>query len=250
MFVENYIHKFEVKPGRLVFAPGSACIARGQKIVGRVSQLWNPSPIFYHLGRRGGHVAAMRPHVNQAFKASVDISNFFGCVTRPKLKRALRKIALSEHVAFEIAYDSCVNENGQRHLPYGFVQSMLLATLVMDQSRLGHFLEATRYQGLRVTVYVDDIILSHNDLEILTQFYEQLLVEVEASGFEVALAKCSPPSVAVPAFNCEVSDILRISGARMQRFAEQLIVATDQGRESIARYVAAINAEQANELVT
>jgi hypothetical protein len=250
MFVENYIHKFEVKPGRLVFVPGSACIARGQKIVDRVSQLWNPSPIFYHLGKRGGHVAAMRPHVDQAYKASVDISNFFGCVTRPKLKRALRKIGMSEHEAFEIAYDSCVNENGQRHLPYGFVQSMLLATLAMDQSRLGHFLEEARYQGFRVTVYVDDIIVSHNDLDILTQLYGQLLVEVAESGFAVALAKCSPPSVSVPAFNCEVSDILRVSAARMQKFSEQFLLATDQGRKSITRYVAAINSDQANQLVT
>jgi Reverse transcriptase (RNA-dependent DNA polymerase) len=92
-----------------------------------------------------------------------DLSKFFDHVTRTKVARALKEIRFKPATAFEYACQSTVEKTlGRRDfsLPFGFPQSPLLATLALSRSALGRQLELIRTQNIRVSIYMDDIILS------------------------------------------------------------------------------------------
>lgn len=248
MFEEQYISKFEVKPERWVFVPSKKCKKRGKSIVKSLLKRWQPPRYFFHFHKAGGHVAAMRPHTIKSYIATIDVSNFFGCVTRTKLKRALLKIGFSERQAFEISYDSCVKHEGRRFVPYGYVQSMAVASLALEKSAVGNMIENLIYCGCHVSVYVDDIIISHDDEGLLLEAHATLSQTLERTGFSVSRGKCQLPCPSVAAFNCLISDGLEISPHRMQQFIEDYRSGNDQAKASILRYVGVINAEQRLEI--
>ena len=58
-------------------------------------------------------------------------------------------------------------------LPFGFIQSAILASICLDKSSLGIFLKRIkRDKSLSLSVYMDDILISSND--------QQRLIEVTA----------------------------------------------------------------------
>lgn len=161
--VYNYEYRYERKPGRYIYIQTAASSKEGRAIIKRVGRLYKPHPIFFHLRRRGGHVAAMRVHAGSEYLTRFDIDNFFGNVTRTKISRALRDISISYRAAFNIAHASVVVEGSRRCLPFGFCQSPILATLVLERSVLGRELKRLATAGFHVSVYMDDIVLSSND---------------------------------------------------------------------------------------
>ena len=247
----NYESRFEFKPGKLIYVPTNKSTIQGKKIVKDLLKLWTPADYFYHFGKRGGHVAAMRPHLSQAFKASIDLKEFFTSVTRTKVQRALMKVGYSNSYALDLASDSCVEHGGRKFLPYGFVQSMALATLVVEKSYLGGAITDLRKAGIRVSMYVDDIILSCGDETLLQDAYKTLINAIESSNLKPSPNKSSPPTTAVDAFNCTIfeSDI-KIKPDRMAQFKEQLKSVSPNGRRAILSYVGAIDVDQRKELIT
>jgi Reverse transcriptase (RNA-dependent DNA polymerase) len=245
---KNYEFRFEIKPGKFVYVPTEACKEYGYGLNKKILARWIPEPYFYHLRKAGGHVAAMRPHLEKSFHASIDLTKFFTSVSRTRVHRALCKIGFANRQALDIATQSCVEADGRKFLPYGFPQSMMLATLVFEKSALGSVVRMLRMDGIIITIYVDDILVSSNNLVDLQSAYEQVLSGIELSGFEASLAKSEEPGVAINSFNCKIEDRITILDDRMQKFRQQLLVAGPRARDAILRYVGVINSDQALEL--
>ena len=208
--IRNYEYRFELRPGKVVYVPTDECKRNGLRIVNEVLKKWSPSTAIYHLGKNGGHVAAMRPHLRKTYHASADLTNFFGSVSRTRVHRALMKIGFRNRAALDIASDSCVEVGGAKFLPYGFPQSMVLATLVFEKSALGGVIHALRASGCVVTVYVDDILLSADTLDALQKAYDRVLDGISRSGFEASAKKSEEPGMEINSFNCRITDRIEI----------------------------------------
>jgi hypothetical protein len=246
---KNYEYRFEIKPSKFVYLPTEECRELGQRIVSKLLKNWTPEDYFYHFGKRGGHVAALRPHLSSSFFASVDLKNFFPSVSRTRVHRSLRSVGYANRYALDIATRSCVEVDGRKFLPYGFVQSMALATLAIEKSLVGQKIEQLRSMGVVVTMYVDDIILSGNCIESLTGHFEELKNSIRETHLLISEKKCCAPSESVEAFNCKIDPSgISILDERMHRFHQQLSHTNDYGRAAILRYVGVINVEQAAEL--
>lgn len=85
-----WIHKFEVKPGSWVYIPSTATRTCGERIAKQVKSVWHAPDYFYHLNQ-GGHVKALQSHLNDKYFASIDISDFFGSISRSRITRTLKK---------------------------------------------------------------------------------------------------------------------------------------------------------------
>jgi hypothetical protein len=242
---KNYEYRFELKLGKHVFIPTKDGADRGRKIVEKLLGKWKPQEFFYHFHKRGGHVAALRPHVNSPVKASADLTNFFPSISRTKVHRALKSVGYANRYALDVATESCVVYEGRKFLPYGFVQSMALATLVVEKSLLGQKIAELHGKGVNVTMYVDDILISGEDLASVKEYYDQIIDASKESGFSISTAKSSTPGPTVSAFNCEISDgEIRILDKRMKKFADDGLSSGDATKHAILRYVGVLNKEQ------
>jgi hypothetical protein len=251
MTERNYEFRFELKPGKFIYVPTEESIKQGKKIVKDLLKNWQPAEYFYHFGKRGGHVASMRPHVPQTFKASIDLKGFFSSVTRTKVQRVLKGIGYSNRYALDLAEKSCVERGGRKFLPYGFVQSMALATLVVEKSNLGRKISELRSNGVRITMYVDDILLSCRDEAGLIEAYSSLIDAISRANLTPSADKSSHPARVVEAFNCTISAAsIKLTNDRMEQFKEQLKWATPNGRKAILDYVGVIDKAQRTELLT
>ena len=91
-------------------------------------------------------------------------------------------------------------------LPIGFVQSPLLASLVLMKSPVNDAIERAQANGVLISVYLDDFIGSHNDPDVLTAAYEDIRDTCAAVGFIPNPAKLVPPNAAITAFNCDLTN--------------------------------------------
>ena len=247
----NYEHHFEIKPGKFIFVPTESCLKDGAEIVNQVTKVWSPHEIFYHFGKRGGHVAAMRVHLNHSLFAKVDLTQFFTSVTRTKVVRSLQQIDFDNKTAFNMAYASVVKHGGRKFLPYGFMQSMALATVCIEFSSLGSALIRTNNGGkVRVSMYVDDIILSSDDEGALTNAYDEVLASVRQSNFNVNTDKSVPPAAEIEVFNCRLSKGSMIfTEDRMKKFSEDFGMGGEFTKAAIARYMKVVNEDQLDEMI-
>lgn len=241
----TYESLFEIKPGRFVFEPTEASRAFGSKLIKKIDSTYFPPDFYFHLGKSTGHVGAMRLHRNSNFFAKIDLQNFFWQITRTKLIRSLRKIGFSSNEAFDAAYYSVVDFKDRKFLPYGFVQSMHLATISLDCSALGSALQRISQRGVNISVYVDDIILSGDDFIQLSACYHELIESSAISNIGLNLLKCSPPDTSVIAFNCQIQNAkIEITLERMLRFKEDYQVGSEAARAAIEKYIDAVNPAQ------
>lgn len=158
------------------------------------------------------------------------------------------KVGFRNREALEIATESCVEHNGRKFLPYGFPQSMVLATLVVDFSALGRKILDLKANGIIITVYVDDILISSDDISELQEAYDEVKAAVNLSGFSISSSKSEAPNREVKAFNCSISSRMELLPARMARFRDKMKTASPKAKSSVLRYVNVINPSQAIEL--
>lgn len=103
-------------------------------------------------------------------------------------------------------------------LPYGFVQSPILASLVLKHSALGHALTEVS-KSLTVSVFVDDISLSARDKKMMMAAYEQLKCAMLESGFAANKNKMRPPTQEIDVFNCDLKhNYTAVQSARLAAF--------------------------------
>ncbi|MDO3620762.1 reverse transcriptase domain-containing protein [Ralstonia pseudosolanacearum] len=244
--------RFEVKPGRWVFVPTDEVVQQGREIKGAIEKIWKAPDYYYHL-RSGGHVAALREHIASQVFLHLDIEDFFGSISANRITRAL-KGKVSYATAREWATESVVrhpSDSKKTILPFGFVQSQILASLVLRDTALGRRIhDASKQPGLVVTVYVDDILISCPDMETAKAVAAELKATAERSNFVLSEKKTEGPAPAVTAFNVVLANhSLEISAARMAEFKAVLEKTTsERQREGILRYIGQVNAVQVEEV--
>ena len=218
----------------------------GGHVVSDLQRRWNPNPMFCHFGKRGGHLAALRPHARNSYRASIDLRSFFSNVTRSKVTRSLQSVGKTNKESYSIAEFSCVHHLGRKFLPFGFVQSMALATLALENSALGSTLRSIRASGVYVSVYVDDILLSHNCFATLEEVYARVVDAAIKSNFEVAADKCESPSPTLQSFNIKLDGVeMSVSAERLVQFEEAYRIGSEKTRKAILDYVTVVNTRQA-----
>jgi hypothetical protein len=193
-----------LRKGKPVFVPTKIGRRIGSEIKEAVEAAYTFDPIYFHL-RRGGHVAAMHYHRDNHSFARIDISNFFYSISRRRVQSALDRIGVG-NARFYAKWSTVVSPfDAPRYaLPYGFVQSPILASLVVATSDLGRHLLGLP-ATIKVGVYVDDISLSSDDEAGLQQAYDAILAVIAADGFSVSATKLRPPANAINIFNCDLA---------------------------------------------
>jgi hypothetical protein len=163
--IQNYKHYFELSNGKPVFVQADLEAICARTFMRAIIHRWHPPHYLYHF-KSGGHISALKRHMGSRYFCTVDIENFLGSVKRNRIVRALQRIGLSYEQSLAIARRSTVSNRlspPQYYLPFGFVQSMMLASLVLDKSAAGHWLRALKPETIIATCYVDDIVLSSVD---------------------------------------------------------------------------------------
>lgn len=246
-----YDHHFALKPGTRVYIPTEMGRKRGTEIKGAIEGLWKPPANYFHL-LEGGHVAAVKSHRNATWLASLDLQRFFDQITRTKIHRALKVIGLQHKDAWEMACDSTVDKKPpkrQFNLPFGFVQSPIVASVVLAQSALGGAIRSLLADGLTVTVYVDDITISGPSEDRVRAAVEQLETGAELAGFAFNLDKTQPPNGAVTSFNIAFgSGVLEVTEERMVEFEAAIRNGNEYQVGGILGYVGSVNHGQADRL--
>jgi hypothetical protein len=251
----TYDHKFVLLPkGSQVFVPSALGRQAGAVAHAEVRRRWRPPHYFYHL-RAGGHVAALRGHLHNRCFATLDISHFFDSITRAKIHRALRSIGIGHDRAWEIAQESTVEKTLRQRdfsLPYGFIQSPVLASLALDRSAFGRLMKTiARSNHTRLNCYVDDIILSGIEEQAIEDSRLALVAAAERSGFVLNGAKSQRPGSAITAFNIVLSNgELAVTKERLHEFEAAIVLSgSATAIAAIIAYVRSINHGQAAELV-
>lgn len=240
--------KFELKPGKWVFVPTEESKETGAKIKAAIQDCWSPPSYYYHL-RSGGHVEAVKSHLGHTTFLHVDIQDFFGSINRSRVTRNL-KAKFSYEVAREIANASTVrhpDDKARYIIPYGFVQSQIVAALCLDDSRLGTYLDKIgKLKGVALSVYVDDIIVSCNDSDQAASILTGLNATAKSAGFTLNPYKQEGPATAITAFNILVANAsMEIDGDRLTQFAEALATASSEHQKAgILSYVKSVNVAQ------
>ncbi len=243
--------RFQLKPGTWVFVPTEEGRETGYIIKELVEERWRPPKNYFHL-TNGGHVHAIRAHVHNASFAHLDIQDFFGHITASRVTRWLTPL-MGYPKARDFAKASTVAhpDHGRVVLPFGFVQSPILASLCLFHSALGRCLaELPKKLGVVVSVYMDDIILSAAHHSIL----EQAVKLVDESSMRSALPihpdKREGPAPNITAFNIALAhQSLRVEDDRWSSFLNAYQSSENEFvRRGIHSYVRSVNFEQANSL--
>lgn len=219
--IPNYSFRY-MRRGKPVFVPSSIGRRIGLEVKAEVESAYSFEPNYFHL-RSGGHVAAMHNHRAHAYFARIDISRFFYSIPRRRVQSALTRAGVG-NPAFYAKWSTVTNPyDGPRYvLPYGFIQSPILASLVVATSAIGSHLKAVQ-SGVDVSIYVDDISLSSDDPYLLTNTYEAILAVIEADGFTISMDKLRPPSSAIDIFNCDLANgTTVVRDDRIQQFYASL----------------------------
>jgi|CXWL01.1.fsa_nt_gi hypothetical protein len=214
----NFEFSYNSPKGKPVFVPSERGRRIGQELKELIESKVAFEPIFYHLAK-GGHVAAIHSHRNNVFFAKIDLRNFFYSISRNRVARALHEAGVSK--VRHYAKWSCVkspNESPAYALPYGFVQSPILATLVLRDSALGQ-LAIRLADTVTTSIYLDDIAISSNDRPALESAYSSLVLAVDKSNFEINETKAVGPTSKMTLFNCELTYALTaVTAARREEF--------------------------------
>jgi len=162
----RWTHKFELKPNSWVFVPSEFSVQEGQNIKEQIENKWQPSAAYYHL-KAGGHVAALKSHIKNTYFLRLDIENFFGSINRSRITRTLKPY-FGYETAREIAINSTVvipDSSPKKYmLPFGFIQSPILASICLEKSSLGKFCNTLLGKsGVTVTIYMENEFLSAYD---------------------------------------------------------------------------------------
>jgi hypothetical protein len=248
MLFENYDHKFIDDNDRLIFVQTTHAREYGERLHKKLLRHhWTPPVHFYHFND-GGHVAAARAHLLSRFFVRIDLAKFFDSINRGRVHRSLRRIGVKHGFAWEAACQSTVSKDGRGapySLPFGFVQSPVLASLALATSALGAALSKLNSGGLTLSVYMDDFILSGDEASELTAARDSLEAAAKASGFQFNPVKSVGPSATLEVFNLNLSQgHLALTATRFVAFAAALKVATAQQAHGVLGYVGTVNAFQ------
>lgn len=246
---DRWRSRFQIKEGTWVFVPTQETIEIGHKIKRKIENVWDSPEVFYHL-KKGGHVKALQNHLDKKYFLHLDIKDFFGHINRSRVTRSL-KDHLPYEEAREIAMESTVrspeSSNPKYILPFGFVQSPIIASVCFSKSAFFRKLHSLFNDGFTLSVYMDDIILSHNNCDRLSEQMSSLKEASERSGFPLNDKKQEGPGERITAFNVFLTKgELSIIPGKFDEFKNAYRSSENKfQRSGIASYVNSINSSQA-----
>jgi len=246
--------RFQLKQGRWVYVPTQETTTTGKQIKRQIEGIWKPPPYYFHL-RRGGHVQALRSHVGNSVFVRLDVRNFFGSISRSRVTRSLAT-RFGYKTGREWANASTVFERETKRsiVPFGFVQSPIVASLCFYDSALGRYLAKLRKnKNFALSVYVDDLIISCKE-PYTTEMHDVVLVALRAAAhralFELSEKKTQGPAPNITAFNIDLGHgSMRVGEVRLNEF----LIAIEKSHSEFERfgivgYVSSVNAEQGEEV--
>ena len=245
----RWLYKFELKTDKWVFVPDDDTKEYGRRLQRRIRKLWKPPHHYVHLGPQG-HVRALKTHLSSKYFARIDLKGFYTSINKTRVTRHLHDLFRDYDAARIAAVMSTVPnpvaDFPKYVLPFGFVQSPLLAALCLYRSKLGAVIrELPRF--IKRCVYVDDILIStKRSGEELQLAYDSLLLAAQKSGFTLNNAKLAPPSESIQVFNIEIAhQQLHIALPRLEEFQSAISSAPSENVvEGILSYVKSVNEEQ------
>ncbi|MCW7555698.1 reverse transcriptase domain-containing protein [Endozoicomonas gorgoniicola] len=245
----KWIDKFELKPGTWIFVPSEESRRSGRKIKRLLESRWANPDYYYHL-REGGHVQAMKSHTSGKYFLHLDLRQFFSSINRSRITRSL-KVRLGYKNAREIAKVSTVPgqtpDSSAFVLPFGFVQSPVLASICLRHSKLGKTLHAlSKKTQTKVSVYVDDIIISTQSAEEAQDALTEVKAAAKRSRFPLNADKEEGPAEQITAFNIKLSfSSLTLSEERLSQFLKAYRESDSQRKkEGILGYIESVNSGQ------
>lgn len=238
----NVAFSYRNRKRKWVFVPSERGREIGRKLKKLTGAAFRPDEFYFHL-QKGGHVAALHLHRRQRYFARIDLENFFYGIGRNRVARALQHLGVARG-EYYARWSTVRNPFMQPtySVPYGFVQSPILASLVMSQCELGGELRSVA-SGISVSVYMDDIAISGNNCSALERAFRRIRRAAKESNFSINENKSAYPGNAIELFNCYLA---RMEAAVMdERMAE--FYATQRSPRSEAAfeaYCAAVSAEE------
>lgn len=218
---------------------------KGVITIDKILKVWTPPKYYYHY-QKGGHLEALKPHETSLLFTKIDLSRFYYKVTKNKIIRNLVKVGFPFSEANEIAIESVVRTEHGYCLPYGFVQSSLLSSLVLSNSGLGGMLERN-INSFNVSVYVDDILLSSlGPVSEIRKFSEKVCISAGDSNFPINIAKTEIGKSEIEIFNIDLSQNHKsITDDRLGEFLiEMRSTGSDERANSMISYVRQVNHHQ------
>lgn len=199
---ENFLYSF-MRNGKPIYAPNPFSEKLGFDIKRQVNKAHTFDSFIYHF-KDGSHVLALHRHRVNKYFCRIDITRFFYSIQRNRLKRVLKDLGIFR-AEYYSKWSTVKNPypGGGYVIPYGFVQAPILATLVLSKSAIGIYLRGLD-PAVTVSVYMDDICLSGNDLEGLKVAFDGLLAAVAEAGFDLNDDKTRVPAEAIDIFNCSL----------------------------------------------
>lgn len=244
--------RFPLKSGKWVFVPTQSSKVFGKQVSRLIKSKWAIPEYFYHL-KPGGHVEAIRLHANHQFFSRLDIDNFFGSISRSRVARSLKEF-LGYKKSWEIALNSAVKIPNsypiQFMLPFGFVQSPILASVCLDRSNLGKTLfRVSKISGISLSVYMDDILISSNDDALLRRLTIEVKDQMLRSHWLSNSSKEVISAPSVTAFNIDLKRAhYEITNARLQKLLHEYMGTINVNKKSgIRKYVRSVNPMQLNQ---
>jgi len=252
----RWLHKFELKPGCWVFVPDNETIERGREIKSEIEAHWAAPSYYAHLNS-GGHVEALRKHLGSRLFIRADINQFFNQINRTRVTRHLKEILGSYRHGRQLADESVVrlpNASEKKFiLPFGFVQSAIIASLCLRKSALGNYLEDLSRDGFIVSVYMDDIIISTcHDKAVADVALARLCALAEKSGLPLNPKKTVGPAEEVTAFNIRLGQgVMEVSSERLSGFQKSISSSPNESHiNGVIGYVRTLCKDQADFLLS
>ena len=241
--LKNYEYSYRNAKGKPVFAPSAEGREIGRKVKELVSEAVEFDSIYYHL-KPGAHVSALHAHRDNTWFSRIDLKNYFYSISRNRINRELRGIGVRHHERFS-KWSTVRNpyETPSYSLPYGFVQSPILATLAFQNSAVGTLLRDMPAE-VTVSVYLDDIGLSSSNPDLLRKAHHATLRAVEESNFVVNMDKTAAPSDQMVLFNCDLTHAS--ANVRAERIDE--FFSTERSEPSASAFLAYCEAVSAGNL--
>lgn len=217
--IENYEFKY-LSRGKWIYKPKKGCNRRGQQIIDFIEHCVEFPDYFYHF-RSGGHVAALHEHLKNKFFFKIDIQNFFYSIARNRVHRALAKCGMRGSPTFAVwsTVRSPYSRGPKYVLPIGFKQSPHIASLILMHSPVVTAINDHRAKGVLVSVYLDDIIGSAQDKDLLKGAYDAINAACATANLTPNTAKLVEPNAKVVAFNCALTNgVAEVTGDRIAKF--------------------------------
>ncbi|WP_131670273.1 reverse transcriptase domain-containing protein [Pseudomonas parakoreensis] len=203
----KWLSRFRLKSSTWVYVPTLETLKEGAFFKKLIELKWFPPSNYYHL-KNGGHVEAVKCHLGGKYFVCVDIKKFFNSINRSRITRELKPYfgyEKSRAIAMESTVSIPLVAGQIFALPFGFVQSTIIASLCLRKSSLGKTIDSlNKSEGVRVSVYVDDIIVSTQCLEKAEAALLMIQKSAERSGFLLNQEKSQGPCDSITVFNIEL----------------------------------------------